>query len=48
VVEAAGGIITDWGGKPLGLDSDGSVLAAGDGDLHKQALAVLGEGMGTA
>ena len=48
VVEAAGGIITDWRGKPLGLDSDGSVLAAGDGDLHKQALAVLGEGIGTA
>ena len=45
VVEAAGGVITDWSGKPLGLTSDGSVLAAGDGQLHEQALAVLGEGM---
>ena len=45
VVEAAGGVITDWSGKPLGLTSDGSVLAAGDGQLHEQALAVLCEGM---
>jgi len=44
VVEAAGGVISDWSGKPLGLTSDGSVLAAGDSQLHKQALAVLGEG----
>ena len=48
VVEAAGGVITDWSGKPLGLESDGSVLAAGDAQLHKQALAVLREGMGPA
>ncbi len=41
VVEAAGGVITDWTGKPLRLDSDGRVLAAGDPRVHAQALAVL-------
>jgi fructose-1,6-bisphosphatase/inositol monophosphatase family enzyme len=34
VVEAAGGRITDWQGRPLGLGSDGSVLAAGSVELH--------------
>src|SRR3546814_18601990 len=28
VVEGAGGIISDWQGRPLGLKSDGRVLAA--------------------
>jgi len=41
VVEAAGGIITDWNGEPLGLRSDGRVLAAGDPALHATALAIL-------
>jgi histidinol phosphatase-like enzyme (inositol monophosphatase family) len=38
VVEGAGGVITDWAGRPLGPDSDGRVLAAGDPALHAQAL----------
>ncbi len=38
VVEAAGGVITDWRGAPLTLDSDGRVLAAGDAAAHAQAL----------
>ena len=29
VVEGAGGVISDWQGKPLTLDSDGRVVAAG-------------------
>lgn len=41
VVENAGGRITDWQGHPLGLESDGRVLAAGDPALHEQALARL-------
>jgi inositol-phosphate phosphatase/L-galactose 1-phosphate phosphatase/histidinol-phosphatase len=41
VVEAAGGVITDWKGEPLGLESDGSVLAAGSAELHAAMLAVL-------
>ena len=43
VVEGAGGIITDWEGRPLGLDSDGRVLAAGDARMHAAAMAMLGE-----
>jgi len=43
VVEGAGGIMTDWQGQPLNLDSAGCVLAAGDRSLHEQALAVLHE-----
>jgi histidinol phosphatase-like enzyme (inositol monophosphatase family) len=38
VVEGAGGVITDWHGRPLGPGSDGRVLAAGDLTLHAQAL----------
>jgi histidinol phosphatase-like enzyme (inositol monophosphatase family) len=41
VVEAAGGIITDWQGKKLGLKSDGSVVAAATPELHKELMALL-------
>lgn len=41
VVQGAGGVISDWQGKPLGLASDGRVLAAGDARLHAAALEVL-------
>jgi histidinol phosphatase-like enzyme (inositol monophosphatase family) len=41
VVEGAGGVITDWQGKKLGLQSDGTVLAAATVQLHQQALALL-------
>ena len=41
VVAGAGGRITDWRGEPLGLRSDGRVLAAGDARTHAAALAVL-------
>ncbi|MFJ2993014.1 histidinol-phosphatase [Pandoraea sp. NPDC087047] len=39
VVEAAGGVITDWEGKPLTLTSQGQVLAAANAELHAAALA---------
>ncbi len=42
VVEGAGGVISDWGGRPLGAESDGRVVAAGDARLHRAALGVLG------
>jgi len=42
VVKGAGGLITDWHGKELDIDSDGSVLAAGDPATHRAAMAVLG------
>lgn len=41
VIAGAGGTITDWEGRPLRIDSPGSVLAAGDPDRHAEALALL-------
>jgi inositol-phosphate phosphatase / L-galactose 1-phosphate phosphatase / histidinol-phosphatase len=43
VIEGAGGVITDWAGRPLGRHSDGRVLAAATPTLHAQASARLGE-----
>jgi inositol-phosphate phosphatase/L-galactose 1-phosphate phosphatase/histidinol-phosphatase len=43
VIEGAGGVCTDWQGRPLTLASEGRVLAAGDARLHGMALKVLGE-----
>jgi inositol-phosphate phosphatase/L-galactose 1-phosphate phosphatase/histidinol-phosphatase len=42
VVQGAGGVITDWAGAPLGLESDGRVVAAATPALHAQALKALG------
>ncbi len=44
VVTGAGGTITDWAGRPLGLESDGRVLAAGDPRAHAAAMALLKPG----
>lgn len=44
VIEAAGGIITDWNGNPLAPGSNGTVLACGDAPLHQQALRILASG----
>jgi histidinol phosphatase-like enzyme (inositol monophosphatase family) len=41
VVEGAGGVITDWQGRPLGLDSDGRVVAAASPEIHKSLLEIL-------
>ena len=41
IIEGAGGVITDWAGAPLTLNSDGRVLAAGDLRAHTRALALL-------
>ena len=41
VVEAAGGVITDWAGKALTLQSKGQVLACASKDLHAQILSLL-------
>ena len=42
VIEGAGGRVTDWSGRPLREDSDGSVLALGDPGLLDAARALLG------
>jgi len=39
VIEAAGGIVTDWRGGPA--DRGGRILAAGDRQVHAEALALL-------
>jgi fructose-1,6-bisphosphatase/inositol monophosphatase family enzyme len=41
VIEAAGGIVTDWNGQPLGVYSDGSIIAAGGRELHAEIMALL-------
>jgi inositol-phosphate phosphatase/L-galactose 1-phosphate phosphatase/histidinol-phosphatase len=45
VIEAAGGVVTDWHGKPLTFESaktqHGCVLATGNQALHTQAVALL-------
>jgi inositol-phosphate phosphatase/L-galactose 1-phosphate phosphatase/histidinol-phosphatase len=41
IVEGAGGVATDWQGRPLGLASDGRVLVAGDRRAHRAAQALL-------
>jgi histidinol phosphatase-like enzyme (inositol monophosphatase family) len=41
VIEGAGGWLTDWKGNPLGLNSDGRVVAAGSRPLLDAALRVL-------
>lgn len=49
IVNGAGGVITDWEGKALGLHSDGRVLAAATLELHREALALItsfGQGRG--
>ena len=39
IIEAAGGIVTDWAGKPV--RGGGQVIAARSVELHQQALTVL-------
>ena len=41
VIEGAGGRCTDWAGRPLRLDGDGTVLAVGDPALLPEASALL-------
>ena len=42
VVEAAGGVMTDWQGEPLTLNSDGCVISAATPELHAQMLKLVG------
>jgi histidinol phosphatase-like enzyme (inositol monophosphatase family) len=41
VIKGAGGLITDWQGKELDMQSDGSALAAGDPAVHRAAARIL-------
>ena len=44
VITGAGGVITDWQGRPLDVRSTGSVVAAGDARVHAAAIEALVEG----
>ncbi|MDG1530081.1 MAG: inositol monophosphatase family protein [Paracoccaceae bacterium] len=41
VVKAAGGVMTDWNGKALDLDSNGAVVSAATPELHQALLKIL-------
>ncbi len=41
IIEGAGGRITDWAGRPLTVESDGSVLALGDPAMLAEATGLL-------
>lgn len=38
IIEGAGGVITDWEGKPITLTSDGKTIAAANKQLHTAAM----------
>lgn len=42
IIEAAGGVVTDWAGGPA--EKGGMILAAATPELHAEALALLAEG----
>lgn len=41
IIEGAGGVVTDWQGKPLGLKTDGKVIAAANKSLLDATVACL-------
>lgn len=41
LIEGAGGVVTDWQGRPVTLASGSQVLAAGDARRHAEALALI-------
>lgn len=43
VIEAAGGVITDWEGHPLGMQSGSRVVAAGSMELHREIMGLIGK-----
>ena len=41
VIEGAGGVMSDWEGKPLTLESGDRVIAVGDRRMHGPVMALL-------
>lgn len=41
IIIGAGGVMTDWQGRPTDLDTDGRVLCAGDRRCHDLAISLL-------
>lgn len=44
IIEGAGGLVTGWDGRPMRLDGDGRVIAAGDRHAHRAAVECLARG----
>lgn len=47
VVQGAGGVVTDWTGRRLSFDMDGTVISAGDKTQLNRVLALLNSKKGT-
>jgi len=43
VVEQAGGVVSDWQGNPLDMNSDGTIIAAATPALHQATVNILGK-----
>ena len=43
VVNAAGGIMTDWQGNALTMQSDGRTLTAATPELHNELMALVND-----
>ncbi|WP_340116647.1 histidinol-phosphatase [Pelagibius sp. 7325] len=41
IIVGAGGVMTDWQGRPTDLDTDGRVVCAGDPRCHELAISLL-------
>jgi inositol-phosphate phosphatase / L-galactose 1-phosphate phosphatase / histidinol-phosphatase len=41
IVAGAGGVVSDWQGRPVGTDSSGQIIAAGDARCHAEVLALM-------
>jgi inositol-phosphate phosphatase/L-galactose 1-phosphate phosphatase/histidinol-phosphatase len=41
LINAAGGVCTDWAGNPLSIHSDGTILASANPTLHQRLLATI-------
>ena len=41
LIQAAGGVMTDWRGQPLSLTSEGAVISAATPELHAELLEIL-------
>ncbi len=41
IINGAGGIITDWQGKEVDINSSGQILACGDKKVHDQLLKII-------
>lgn len=41
IIEGAGGVVTDWHGAPITIETGTRILAAGDARLHEAVLALI-------